>query len=127
MINESELLKKLRYKDGRAAVVNAPEGYELTLADSSDLEGEYTFLQLYVNQATDITEWVPKVIPHLVEDALFWICYPKKRLGFKPDINRDSLWTLVNEISDYRPVSNVAIDESWSAIRLRHRDLVKSK
>src|SRR5262245_2657859 len=45
----------------------------------------------------------------------FWVAYPK---GNRADINRDSLWPI---LADYgmRPISQVAIDEVWSALRFR--------
>jgi hypothetical protein len=43
----------------------------------------------------------------------------------KTDINRDSLFRLVGELSDYTVVSNVAIDDKWSALRLRYNTLTK--
>ncbi|MFC5649655.1 hypothetical protein ACFPYJ_11085 [Paenibacillus solisilvae] len=61
------------------------------------------------------------------EDALFWITYPKQSSKVKTDINRDRLWAMVQDKSGYRPVSNVAIDEKWSALRFRHQDKVKVK
>ena len=65
------------------------------------------------------------MIPGLKEDAVFWITYPKQTAKFKADINRDSLYTLVQAKSEYRVVSNVAVDEKWSALRFRHKDKVK--
>lgn len=125
-MNEA-ILKKLRYKEGRAAVINAPEGYELGTQDEGEREGPYDFLQLFVHDAQQVKDWLPKVIPLLAEDAVFWITYPKQSSKVKTDINRDSLFTLVSDNSPYRAVSNVAIDGTWSALRFRHKDKVKSK
>ncbi|MGX1778638.1 hypothetical protein ACWIGW_41480 [Nocardia brasiliensis] len=46
-----------------------------------------------------------------------WVAYPK---GNRTDINRDTLHLL---LVDYglRPVAQVAIDETWSALRFRPR------
>jgi hypothetical protein len=121
-----ELLKKLRYKEGRAIVLGAPDGYRLGIEAGEGLEGKYEFIQLFVNNAEEAEEQVVKGIPFLNEDALFWITYPKQNGKFKPDINRDSLAALVQNITPYRPVSNVAIDDKWSALRFRPKDKVKS-
>ncbi|WP_233531731.1 hypothetical protein [Paenibacillus alkalitolerans] len=80
---------------------------------------------LFANNAEEVREWVPKVIPALKEDAIFWIAYPKQSSKIKTDINRDILFGIVQDIS-FRPVSNVAIDDKWSALRFRHRDKVKT-
>jgi hypothetical protein len=50
-------------------------------------------------------------------DALAWVAYPKAgRLG--TDLNRDSLAAAVKE-RGVQPVRPVAIDDVWSALRLR--------
>jgi hypothetical protein len=51
----------------------------------------------------------------LTKPAVFWVAYPK---GNKADINRDSLWPIVADF-EMRPNGQVAIDEHWSALRLR--------
>ncbi|MFC5531153.1 hypothetical protein [Cohnella yongneupensis] len=57
-------------------------------------------------------EWLPQTIPHLKESTVFWITYPKASAKVKTDINRDTLWPLVHSLSGYRPVSNVAVDDT---------------
>jgi hypothetical protein len=47
--------------------------------------------------------------------AAFWVAYPKAN---RTDINRDSLWPILSEFG-MRPVSQVALDEVWSALRFR--------
>ena len=51
----------------------------------------------------------------LAASSVFWVAYPK---GNRTDINRDSLWPILGE-HDMRPVSQVAIDEVWSAMQFR--------
>lgn len=46
---------------------------------------------------------------------LVWVLYPK---GGRADINRDTLWPIVAE-HGMRPNGQVAIDETWSALRFR--------
>jgi len=122
---QEQLLKKLHYKQGPAAVLFAPEGYSLNVEDTGGTEGKYAFVQLFVGSAADVRERAPEAAGMLEEDAVFWISYPKKSKSAKPDINRDSLAALVQELTGLRPVSNVAIDETWSALRFRHPDKVK--
>ncbi|WP_019423355.1 hypothetical protein [Paenibacillus sp. OSY-SE] len=124
---QAELLKKLRYKAGRAAVLNAPEGYHLGVEDGTEAAGRYDFVQLFVNDAQEVDAWIPKVLPLLNEEAVFWITYPKQSSKVKTDINRDILAAMVQNSTTYRVVSNVAVDEKWSALRLRPQDKVKSK
>jgi hypothetical protein len=51
----------------------------------------------------------------LAAPDVFWVAYPK---GNRTDINRDSLWPILSEYG-MRPISQVAIDEVWSALRFR--------
>jgi len=45
----------------------------------------------------------------------FWVAYPKAN---RSDINRDTPWPIVAEYG-LRPVTQVAIDDIWSALRFR--------
>ncbi|MCM3664972.1 hypothetical protein M3204_11185 [Mesobacillus subterraneus] len=122
-----ELIKKLRYKQGPALVLNPPEGYILGIETDKGASEHFDFIQLFVNNSEDVRKWLPDALPLLNEDALFWITYPKQSSKVKTDINRDSLFKLVQELSHFRAVSNVSVDEKWSALRFRHKDKVKSK
>ena len=51
----------------------------------------------------------------LAAAEVFWVLYPK---GGRADINRDSLWPIVAEYG-MRPITQVAVDEAWSALRFR--------
>ncbi len=51
----------------------------------------------------------------LLATPLVWFLYPK---GGRADINRDSLWPIVAE-HGMRPITQVAVDETWSALRFR--------
>ena len=56
--------------------------------------------------------------PLLGGDVRVWVAYPK---GGKADYNRDTGWEPMRALG-LEPVSQVAIDATWSALRLRHRD-----
>jgi hypothetical protein len=120
-----EVVKKLRYKSGRAIVRYAPEGFRLGIETDDKLDGKFDFILLFVRNAGEALEKLQETIPYLNEDALFWITYPKQSSKIKTDINRDSLFKLVNEETEYTMVSNVAIDDTWSALRVRHKSKTK--
>jgi hypothetical protein len=120
-----EVVKKLRYKSGRAIVRYAPEGFRLGIETDDKLDGKFDFVLLFVRNAGEALEKLQESIPYLNEDALFWITYPKQSSKIKTDINRDSLFKLVNEETEYTMVSNVAIDDTWSALRVRHKSNTK--
>jgi hypothetical protein len=51
----------------------------------------------------------------LARPSVFWVAYPK---GNRTDLNRDSLWPILGEYG-MRPITQVAVDEVWSALRFR--------
>jgi len=51
----------------------------------------------------------------LTSPELFWIAYPKAN---RANINRDTLWPILSEYA-MRPISQVTVDEVWSAMRFR--------
>lgn len=50
--------------------------------------------------------------------GLLWFAYPKKSSGLKTDITRDVGWDAVTQ-AGLKGVAQVAIDETWSALRFR--------
>ena len=53
-----------------------------------------------------------------------WFAYPKKSGTIASDITRDDGWDLL-AAHDLLPVTQVAIDSDWSALRFRYRDEIK--
>jgi hypothetical protein len=123
-----DILKKLKYTSGPALIMNAPEGMIpqgfATHMDTHSTQN-YPFIILFVKNEAQFREHFHSISEHLSNDALYWVCYPKKTSGIPTDVNRDILWRLAHEISEYTAVANVAIDESWSALRFRHQSKVK--
>jgi hypothetical protein len=129
----AKLIKKLRIQAGqRLLILNAPADYLATISplpqgvevhDTQD--GEFDFVQLFVSSIAELEEYAPPAIKAVKYDGLLWICYPKQTSGIKTDINRDTGWTVVQE-AGLRPVMQVAIDETWSALRFRPVERVGS-
>lgn len=124
---ESELLKKLKYKGGRILLVHAPEGYSLGEEDAGEAAGPYPFIQVFVTSAENVRAEIPHLLTLLDVDGVFWLTYPKQSSGIKTDINRDILANMIQDETEFRVVSNVSIDATWSALRLRQKDKVKSR
>jgi hypothetical protein len=70
---------------------------------------------LFVDDAASAREAVAANHADFGAPGALWILYPK---GGRADINRDSLWPLV-AVHGLRPITQVAIDETWSALRFR--------
>jgi hypothetical protein len=59
-------------------------------------------------------------------EGLAWIAYPKRSSGVETDLTRDQGWEPLTE-AGLRPVRQVALDETWSALRLRRAEDVGSR
>jgi hypothetical protein len=68
-----------------------------------------------VESAADVRSALDASATDLATAVVFWVAYPK---GNRADVNRDSLWPLLAE-HGFRPISQVAVDDTWSALRFR--------
>lgn len=131
-----DILKKLRYgEQQRIAVLNAPDEFldRLTgLLPGVQIDAEinarylYDFMIAFTLASTEVERIGPACVHNLSNDGKLWIAYPKSTsLRYTTDINRDSGWQAVEEIG-FKRVSQVAIDDDWSALRFRNIRFVKS-
>jgi hypothetical protein len=70
---------------------------------------------VFVDSAASAHQILTAQRDQLAYPRVFWVAYPK---GNKADINRDTLWPILAEYG-MRPISQVAVDEVWSALRFR--------
>src|SRR6185312_13062145 len=96
-----------------------PEGVELT--DRGD--GEFDFVQIFVKNREELNGFVSAAIQQVKHNGLLWICYPKGSSKVKTDLNRDTLWQLVDPLG-WTGVSLISLDTVWSAMRFRPADRV---
>ena len=129
---ETALTKKLRIKAGqRILILNAPDAYVKSLgrlpgevALEPGVDGKFDFVQAYVHNRADADAIGPTAIRALKPGGLLWFSYPKRSSGVETDISRDSGWESVRS-AGLRPVSQVSIDDTWSALRFRPVEDVK--
>jgi predicted SnoaL-like aldol condensation-catalyzing enzyme len=127
-------VKKLGLKPGiRALVLGAPSGYMNSLTPLPDrvkvsqrLGSAYEFVQFFATNKSDIAKSAKKLLQSASPGALVWITYPKKTSGVDSDLSREVVWAAM-EGTGWRPVSQIAIDEVWSALRFRPTQDVKSR
>ncbi len=133
---DEALIKKLQLKPGmRVLVLNAPEGYldRLTpLPEGATFveQGPADWVQVFMRNKAEVDALAPRGIEAVVREGALWLCYPKGRLkaGAKAgtDINRDTGWDVVM-LTGWGPVTQVALDETWSALRWKPESDVKRK
>lgn len=111
---------KLLVKPGSRVWISPPVRAELvgTLPDhaviASDF-GDASVAIVFVADAAAVATFLEEHGSELASPGILWLCYPK---GGRADINRDSLWPMV-AAHGLRPITQIAIDETWSALRFR--------
>ena len=112
---------KLQIKPGQTvAALFEPDDITLELREGSapgvDPSGADAVL-VFVATRRELKDRSGPFVDAARRDALAWIAYPKGgQLG--TDLNRDSLWDLLGA-QGIRPVRQVSIDATWSALRFR--------
>jgi hypothetical protein len=128
---DATLAKKLQLKPGqRLRALHAPEGFEADAPEAgggdagpaggsapaaADAPAPATLV--FVTTFAEAEERVEPAVEAALADDLAWVAYPKAgQLG--TDLNRDSLAAFMTA-RGVRPVRQVAIDDTWSALRFR--------
>lgn len=122
------ILRKLRYEDHQnALLLNAPERFRNEVADANllydvtDRQRHFDFVLLFVHDRAEADRLGPVAAGSGRYDALLWIVYPKGEASVDTGISRDDGWDALLSLG-LRPVAQVAIDETWSALRFRPAD-----
>lgn len=124
-MSAQEILSKLRVKAGqRGLVLGAPESYRPVLdalpdgvSTSGPPRGQYDFLHLFATNKADLEHEGPVLRAALKPGGILWVSYPKGS-AIPTDLKRD----VVREVlaaAGLQVVSQVAIDEVWSALRAK--------
>jgi hypothetical protein len=129
------LARKLQIRPGsRVLVLNAPTGYRERLSplpEGAELaatlgEDEFDVVHLFVDDSEQLDRDGPGAIRAVREGGVLWISYPKRTAKVDTDLTRDVGWETVKG-AGLRPVSQVSVDEVWSALRFRPADQVSSR
>lgn len=70
---------------------------------------------VFADDAAALRATVARDVVRLGLAPVPWVAYPK---GNRTDLNRDSLWPIL-AAQGLRPITQVAIDDVWSALRFR--------
>jgi hypothetical protein len=117
----ASVASKLQIKPGQSVcVIGRPPDVTLDLGHEPSVVQDPERSDAVIAYATNRAELGRVSAPLMAaarRDALTWVAYPKAgQLG--TDLNRDTLAALVHA-SGVRPVRQIAIDDVWSALRLR--------
>lgn len=130
---DTSLVKKLLIKPGyRVLLLNAPQGYAPRLeplpegaAVHTTPDGTYDLVQLFVSSRAEADRHTAAALKAVEPGGLLWMTYPKKTSKIKTDISRDSGWDAIGS-AGWLPVTQIALDDTWSALRFRPESEIKT-
>jgi hypothetical protein len=122
-VTDPALIKKLQIKPGmRLLVLNAPADYRARLGDlevdAVPGEGKHDFVQVFAANSAELSPVSAAGAGAIKYDGILWVTYPKLSGKVKSDLSRERVWELVAPLG-LRPVAQVSIDDTWSALRFR--------
>jgi hypothetical protein len=125
-MSEKSVARKLQMRPNSTVLfVNAPKDHESKIGPFPEgtfvvkkIAGRVDFVQVYVESRNELEEWLPRLKSLVGPAGILWVTYHKGSSGVKTDINRDSIAAYANTVG-MKAVTQVAIDENWSALRLK--------
>jgi hypothetical protein len=117
------LRSKLQLKYGECLeVLDAPADVQPEVADLSG--AERVGVLAFVRTTADVARHAQALAYAAAEpEGLAWAAYPKQSSGVDTDITRDHGWEALHA-AGLQPVRQVAIDDTWSALRFRRSEHV---
>jgi len=101
--------------DGVATLIGAlPSGAELIF----DASKPATLILMFARDKAALAKGLPGCKRQLAPGGALWVAYAKGTSALKTDINRDSIREYVATIG-LDTVAQIAIDDDWSALRLK--------
>jgi hypothetical protein len=124
-MSEKSVAEKLFIReDYTVLLVNAPKGYKEQLGKLPKGARVVTksskpvdLIQIFAATKAEMTGLFQKVKPLLKEGAVLWATYPKAG-QLDTDLKREVVWDCGHAVG-MRPVSQIAVDEVWSALRFK--------
>ncbi len=118
---------KLGWKDGMAgwALQRPAELAEAIPFPTKAPAKEPEVIVAFVKSVAEVPQALESVRPRYVRGRARWCAYPKKTGAIRTDISRDQGWEAMGAF-DLLPVTQVALDDTWSALRFRYRDEIKT-
>lgn len=118
---------KMGFRQGMSAqVIGLPADLAPVFAEVSAAQATPAdWLACFVADAAAIREFAAGALSDYRPGGHLWLCYPKKSGAIPTDITRDRGWEPVID-AGFLPVTQVAIDDTWSALRFRRVEEIRS-
>lgn len=125
-MSDKSIARKLQMKANSTVLfVNAPKDHEAKIGPLPEgvfvvkkIGGRIDFIQVFVDSRRELEEHVPRLKRLLSPAGLLWVTYHKGTSEVPTDINRDSIAAYARTVG-MQAVAQIAIDENWSAMRLK--------
>ena len=120
-MSDKPVAERLQVKrERRLAVVAAPEGLESVIGvpDARAAVEDAEVVLLFVRNRADFETALPALLARIAPHAILWLAYPKLTSPHAGDLSRDILHA-VAPAHGLDTVSQIAIDQDWSALRLK--------
>jgi hypothetical protein len=116
------LSKKFAIKDGHRVIVrHCPDELHGTFKEIGAIFDRGTIAEVtisFVRAKGEVDNACKEAIALTAPGGVLWMVYPKKTSALASDISRDAGWEPFDD-AGWRPVSQIAVDETWSALRFR--------
>ncbi|MBJ7598922.1 MAG: hypothetical protein DLM67_16325 [Candidatus Nephthysia bennettiae] len=130
----ADLARKLLIRSGaRALVINPPDGYLDLLSPlpagasvAASGEGPFEVVQLFARTRRDLDAGIAQAMSTAGSDGILWVSYPKLASSSASDLSRQAVWEALDG-TGWEPVTQVAVDETWSALRIRPSERVGAR
>ena len=125
---ESEKVVKKLYlnKATKVLILNAPTHFLGILHQDFDVNPgnvEYDYIQFFAYNLEELDELLALGKDHCKHDGYLWACYPKGTSKLAGEIDRSTIFYAAQE-KGLRPVTQIAIDDTWTARRVRPTESV---
>jgi len=120
-MSDKPVAERLQVKgDRRLAVVGAPAEVDRKIG-ARKVRGEMAaadVVVLFVENRARLDSALPGALKKISKDSILWIAYPKLTSKLAGDLNRDVIHALAPK-HGIDAVSQIAIDDDWSALRFK--------
>jgi hypothetical protein len=127
MSQNKSVLEKLGFKPGMPARLDSVplEAEPLLTPAFGTIVKNPVWLIGFARNSADIARLANELTPAYPRGGHLWLCYPKKSGAIKSDLSRDVGWEPIFA-KDLLAVTQISVDENWSALRFRYRDEIKT-
>ena len=92
----------------------------------TDINGSYQYILCFEKEQEKLGKIIPNLISVLQTNEQLWIAYPKgSSKRYKSNLNREIIRSIIHH-NKFNAVSLIAIDDNWSAMRVKPMELIKS-